>query len=233
MQDASPNLPFFGIPQATVRAGPSAFEHTRITDRFVLYHTKASIYSSYYRSTFVARPYVPLDSRPPETSLWSAPPSTPIADLLAAATDPDGEAFSYAHSEQWLAASLADLFDDTLIAQRIRSPFVTPTHARRLARAVSAFVPAVWEAERAEVALVGSLAKFAAAPALAAALVATASGPAGPRVLVTASPRDREWGVGLSMDDPGVEIPELWQGNNLMGAVLARVRDVLIAQPGT
>lgn len=228
----SPHPPFFPIPKATVRADPSAVEHTRITDRSVLYHTKASIYSPYYRSTFVARPYVPVAHRPPGTSLWSAPPGTPIADLLAVATDPDQEAFPYGHSEQWLAASLADLFGDALIAQRVRSPFVTPTHARRLSRSVSGFVPAVWEAERAEVALVGSLAKFAADPALAAALVATASGPAGPRVLVGASRRDREWGVGLSMNDPGVEIPELWRGNNMLGVVLARVRDVLMAQPG-
>lgn len=196
-----------------------------------MYHTKASIYSPYYRSTFVSRPYVPLAQRPSGTSVWAAPLDTPIADLLAVATDPRGEAFSYAHSEQWLAACLADLFGDALIARRIRAPYVTPTHSRRLTRSVRDFEPAVWEAERAEVALVGSLTKFAAAPALAAALVATASGPAGPRALVGASPRDREWGVGLSMNDPGVEDPEAWRGNNMLGEVLVRVRDVLIAQP--
>ncbi|KAK1859636.1 hypothetical protein I4F81_002230 [Pyropia yezoensis] len=226
----SPGAPFILIPRATVREDPSAVEHTRITDRSVLYHTKASIYSSYYRSTFVSRPYVPLAQRP-STSVWAAPLDTPIADLLTVATDPRGETFSYAHSEQWLAASLADLFGDTLIARRIRAPYVTPTHSRRLTRSVRDFSPAVWEAERAEVALVGSLAKFAANPALAAALVGTASGPAGPRTLVGASPRDREWGVGLSMDDPGVEDPEAWRGNNVLGEVLVRVRDVLMAQP--
>lgn len=227
----SPGAPFILIPRATVREDPSAVEHTRITDRSVLYHTKASIYSSYYRSTFVSRPYVPLAQRP-STSVWAAPLDTPIVDLLTVATDPRGETFSYAHSEQWLAASLADLFGDTLIARRIRAPYVTPTHSRRLTRSVRDFSPAVWEAERAEVALVGSLAKFAANPALAAALVGTASGPAGPRTLVGASPRDREWGVGLSMDDPGVEDPEAWRGNNVLGEVLVRVRDVLMAQPG-
>lgn len=227
----SPSAPFFFIPRASIREDPSAIEHTRITDRSVLYHTKASIYSPYYRSTFLSEPYVPLAQRPSGTSVWAAPSSTPIADLLAMATDARGETFTYAHSEQWLAASLADLFGDDLIARRIRAPYVTPTHARRLTRSVRNFVPSVWEAERAEVALVGSLAKFAADPALAAALVATASGPAGPRALVGASPRDREWGVGLSMNDPGVEDPEVWRGNNMLGEVLVRVRDVLMAQP--
>lgn len=149
---------------------------------------------------------------------------------MADATDPLGEAYAYAHSEQWLAASLADLFGDALIARRVRAPYVTPTHARRLARSVLGYDAALWDAERAEVALVGSLAKFAADPALAAALVATASGPAGPRALVGASPRDREWGVGLSMNDPGVEDPEAWRGDNMLGEVLERVREVLIAQ---
>lgn len=179
-----PSPPSFLIPRATLGERPAPIEHTRITDRSVLYHTKASIYSPYYRSTFTARPYVPVDQRPSRRSVWAAPPGTPIAALLADATDPLGEAYAYAHSEQWLAASLADLFGDALIARRVRAPYVTPTHARRLARSVLGYDAALWDAERAEVALVGSLAKFAADPALAAALVATASGPAGPRALV-------------------------------------------------
>ena len=206
-------------------------EHTRITDASVLYHTKASIYSPYYRSTFVAHPYVPIRARPSHLSAWAQPPTTPLKKLLWLATDSRAKAFPYDHMEQWLAASMADLADEAAIARRIRSPHVTPTSARRLGRAVTARADvAPWAAERVEVAFVGCLAKFAADPALAAALVATAAGPAGPRRLVGASPREREWGVGLSMDDPGVEDPATWQGDNLLGVVLERVREVLLAQ---
>jgi len=206
-------------------------EHTRITDTSVLYHTKASIYSPYFRSAFVARPYVPIRSRPSALSAWAQPPTTPTKNLLCLATDAGATAFRYEHVEQWLAASMADLADEAVIARRIRSPRVTPTSARRLGRAVAAVADgAPWVAERVEVAFVGCLAKFAADPALAAALVATAAGPAGPRRLVGASLREREWGVGLSMDDPGVEDPASWQGDNLLGVVLERVREVLLAQ---
>ena len=174
-------------------------EHTRIADASVLYHTKASIYSPYYRSTFVAHPYVPIRARPSHLSAWAQPPTTPLKKLLWLATDSRAKAFPYDHMEQWLAASMADLADEAAIARRIRSPHVTPTSARRLGRAVTARADvAPWAAERVEVAFVGCLAKFAADPALAAALVATAAGPAH---LARTRPRAgrharRHWGRG-------------------------------------
>lgn len=47
----------------------------------------------------------------------------------------------------------------------------------------------------------------------------------GTRILVEASPSDITWGVGLSQDDPKIDDPANWKGENLLGELLMRVRD--------
>ncbi|MEL7231218.1 MAG: NADAR domain-containing protein, partial [Pseudomonadota bacterium] len=44
---------------------------------------------------------------------------------------------------------------------------------------------------------------------------------------VEASPVDRIWGIGLAADDPDLENPYLWKGQNLLGFALMEVRDML------
>ncbi|OSX73726.1 hypothetical protein BU14_0330s0016 [Porphyra umbilicalis] len=223
--------PTFSRCTPVATGGSPTSEHTRITDKSVLFHSSASIYSSFHPSTFVLGRYVRIHDRPSRQSAREQPPSTPTNELLSLATDTRGQAFPYDHIEQWLAATMADLGGEQAIASRIRSPHMNPSSARRLGLTVAARTNRIpWLVERKEVAFVGCLAKFVADPALAAALVATAAGPAGPRRLVGATQQEREWGVGLSIDDPGVEDPSAWRGENLLGVALERVRDVLLAQ---
>lgn len=44
-------------------------------------------------------------------------------------------------------------------------------------------------------------------------------------ILAEASPFDRIWGIGLSMNDPKSNIIEEWKGQNLLGFTLMQVRD--------
>ena len=48
--------------------------------------------------------------------------------------------------------------------------------------------------------------------------------------LVEASPLDRIWGVGLGAEDPRIQDPSKWRGLNLLGKVLTKLREDLVAE---
>ena len=68
----------------------------------------------------------------------------------------------------------------------------------------------------------GNFAKFIQNPELFNILMST-----GEKILVEASPVDTIWGIGLSEDNPDALIPDKWKGQNLLGKVLAQLRDDL------
>lgn len=47
--------------------------------------------------------------------------------------------------------------------------------------------------------------------------------------MVEASPLDKIWGVGLAEDDPKIKHRQNWKGKNLLGEILTRIRDELLA----
>ena len=49
----------------------------------------------------------------------------------------------------------------------------------------------------------------------------------GSKMLVEASPNDRVFGIGLAASDPNAKIPSKWNGKNILGSVLGRVRDAI------
>ena len=49
----------------------------------------------------------------------------------------------------------------------------------------------------------------------------------GDALLVEASPHDGIWGVRLGIGDPGIDNPNCWRGENLLGFSLMETRDVL------
>ena len=42
--------------------------------------------------------------------------------------------------------------------------------------------------------------------------------------VIAYAPRHRKWGIGISKNDPRVQSPKKWQGENIQGKALARVR---------
>ena len=77
----------------------------------------------------------------------------------------------------------------------------------------------LWDEKKFEIVVRGNVAKFGQNPELKAFLLTTSA-----RVLVEASPLDRVWGVGLAADDPLIEDPRNWQGENLLGFALMETR---------
>ena len=93
---------------------------------------------------------------------------------------------------------------------------------KKLGREVANFDARVWEAARAGIVFDGNYAKFSQKPALRKFLLAT-----GERIIVEASPVDRIWGVGLASDNARIADPATWDGLNLLGFALMKVRTAL------
>lgn len=124
----------------------------------------------------------------------------------------------FSNTEQFMMYCKAKLFGDELAAMAILNA-KTPREQKALGRKVRGFVQAVWDAKCERYVELGCLAKFRQNPAMGEALLAT-----GDAELVEASPYDRIWGVGLSANDPKIFDKSQWQGLNLLGNVLMRVR---------
>ena len=129
--------------------------------------------------------------------------------------------------EQYMMAAKARMFGDLATEMKIlQTP--DPKSAKALGREVQGFDDAVWIRRRQKVVFDGCLAKFEQNPPLAIRLLES-----NPLHLVEASPYDRIWGIGMSADDARAAQPSSWQGSNLLGSVLMRVRTELqIKNPG-
>lgn len=125
-------------------------------------------------------------------------------------------------TEQFVTYAKAMLFDDLDIASKIMASSF-PREQKRLGRAVRGFDAGRWEGCRESIMFMGCREKFRQSADLARALRET-----GATLLVEASPYDRIWGVGLSEADPRLCDSSSWQGLNLLGKTLMRVRDALL-----
>lgn len=130
---------------------------------------------------------------------------------------------AYPTAEHWMMAEKARLFGDPE-AERAAVEAANPALAKAAGRTVRGFDDAVWERERFEIVVRGSVHKFSSTPELRTYLTNT-----GHRVLVEASPRDRVWGIGMGAGNENAERPGAWRGLNLLGFALmearARLRD--------
>lgn len=131
----------------------------------------------------------------------------------------DGRAFATA--EHWMMWSKAMLFGDNETAGLILA-VDQPHRAKALGRQVRGFDQKTWAAQRFEIVVAGSVAKFSQHKDLGEYLAGT-----GDRVLVEASPVDAIWGIGLASDDPGATDPTQWRGENQLGFALMRARQLI------
>jgi ribA/ribD-fused uncharacterized protein len=125
-------------------------------------------------------------------------------------------------AEQYMMYCKALLFDDEEIAHKILDAS-SPRTQKSLGRKVRHFSESVWEEHSHEIVYTGNHAKFTQNPPLKAALLATAG-----TILVEASPHDRIWGIGLAEDDPRIHDRKQWQGQNRLGEILTRLREILM-----
>lgn len=128
----------------------------------------------------------------------------------------------YQTAEHYMMAEKARLFGDTEAEKKIISAS-NPGEAKKLGRSVLGFDDNLWLENRFTIVVNANLAKFAQNSELKTYLLGTGS-----RVLVEASPVDKVWGIGLAVNDAGVDNPNLWKGDNLLGFALMEVRSQLV-----
>ncbi len=129
----------------------------------------------------------------------------------------------YPTAEHYMMAEKARLFGDIVILEKILRAS-GPPQVKKLGRKIRHFDDAVWQRHRFEIVVRGNQAKFGQNAALGAWLVSTQ-----PCVLVEASPVDQIWGIGMAKSDPRAGNPAEWQGLNLLGFALMKVRQLLWA----
>ena len=142
-----------------------------------------------------------------------------------AAFEVDGE--RYATAEHYMMAEKARLFGADGIRRQILQAG-SPKQAKALGRQIVGFKDEVWNAHRFDIVCRANFAKFSQHADLKAFLLQT-----GNRILVEASPVDSIWGIGSAQDDPHAENPLQWQGLNLLGFALMKVRDQMQAACNT
>ncbi len=125
---------------------------------------------------------------------------------------------SYTCSEMYMMHQKALLMGDHDIAEAILAED-NPARQKKLGQRVKPWDEEKWLANRCRIMYEGCMAKFQQNKELGALLLAT-----GDKVLVEASPLDKIWGVGLKASDPNARRPAAWQGLNLLGGVLMKVR---------
>lgn len=127
----------------------------------------------------------------------------------------------YRSLEQYVMSQKALMFGDQEIYHQIMASEHTGDF-KALGRKVRNFEEKKWDARKFQIAVTGNAAKFSQNPELKACLLDT-----GDQILVEASPYDGIWGVKLGIEDPEIQNPNNWQGQNLLGFALMEARDIL------
>ncbi len=125
-------------------------------------------------------------------------------------------------AEHLMMFNKAELFEDFETRNEILKS-KTPKEAKKLGRSIKNFNQKVWDECKYRIVERGNILKFTQHQDLFKELFATRS-----KILVEASPYDKIWGIGLSVEDPKSLDPNQWLGENLLGFILTDVRDTLI-----
>jgi ribA/ribD-fused uncharacterized protein len=127
----------------------------------------------------------------------------------------------YNCAEQGMMALKARHFGDAKSHGKIMGTN-SPRDQKAAGRGVTPFDEGEWRNVCEDYVYRVNLAKFSSNRELRELLLST-----GIKILAEASPVDKRWGIGLTADDPRAQDIDAWQGENLLGECLMRVRITL------
>lgn len=135
----------------------------------------------------------------------------------------DGQAFNCC--EQYMMYHKAMLFGDTDTAKRIMEA-THPKDQKALGRLVSNFNPKLWDTHNMKIVTMGNIYKFSQNEHYKARLMQVFNDG---NYFVEASPYDKIWGIGISVDDAKQGVK--WKGDNLLGKALTSAALYFILHP--
>ena len=127
----------------------------------------------------------------------------------------------YNCAEQYMMAQKALYFKDMGSYRKIMEE-KNPSVQKKIGRNVTDFSNPHWRLVCEDIVYTASIAKFTQNDEYKQILIES-----GDRTIVEASEYDKIWGIGLSENDKRCENPCLWQGENLLGIALMRVRETI------
>lgn len=125
---------------------------------------------------------------------------------------------TYNCSEQFMMQQKALLFGDLDVAKKVMET-TSPSKQKGLGRTIRGFDKEMWLQNAIQIMVPGLVSKFTQVPHCYEAMRAT-----GKKTIVEASPVDDIWGIGLSETDPRAWNKDTWQGLNMLGTCLMKVR---------
>ncbi len=132
----------------------------------------------------------------------------------------------YKHNEQFVVKEKAEMFGDDFIAQKAMKE-TNPFLIQSLGKRIRNFDEQRWKTEGPAIVKRGALEKFRQNPSACQRLLDT-----GNKTIIEAS-KNKFWGVGMKMTNPGILEPSQWVGDNAFGSMLMDVRAILRAERAT
>jgi len=127
----------------------------------------------------------------------------------------------YPTAEHYMMVGKAKLFDVSMIPLILNAK--TSKEVKQLGRKIENFNELTWKEKSFDIVVQGNLEKFSQNINLKNFLINTSK-----KIIVEASPYDKIWGIGLEYSHRHAKNPLLWKGDNKLGFVLMKVRDIIL-----
>ncbi len=186
--------------------------HSRLrNEKFTFFWETSSPFSQWYKSSFTA-PTLMIEGLKNENKLDIQKKKDILDNRFP------NEIQEYSSAEQFMMYHKAMIFLDRESAQKIMSSNDV-REIKKIGRLVANFDENIWKYYRSGIVYEGNKAKFSQNEELKKSLFLTKG-----TTLVEASPNDKIWGIGLIAENSMAKLRNTWNGLNLLGEILTKVR---------
>eukprot|EP01084_Bolivina_argentea_P087823 158589_1 len=129
--------------------------------------------------------------------------------------------------QQYMMAEKARLFNDKTSLDKIMSTN-HPSHYHKIGRQINGFNQHIWDEHKSEIIYQANYAKFIQNDDLKEQLLSF-----GNRIFVKAAKHNKIYGIGLTITDSNINNKNKWNGQNILGNVITKIRDEIYCNANT